>query len=183
MLRKIAFLMVFLVAAGSVASAQTATKMDARTLLVELGSMLTEIPESTEQCQALLGEIKVWQEEKLKELQKPKLLINITEPTEGPAVPRRPFVKGTVSDPNAKVWVIVHPMETGNYWVQPSLTPKKDGTWKVMIYIGRPGTEDVGKHFEIMAVANPEKKLKEGDVLSGYPEAKGKTQVIELTRK
>lgn len=183
MLRKAAFLMVFFIGLLSVSNVQTSTKMDARTMLVELGKMLTEIPESTRDCQALLKKVKAWQVGKLKELEKPKLAISITEPTEGAAVPRRPFVKGTVSDPNAKVWVIVHPMATGNYWVQPSLTPKKDGTWKVMIYIGRPGADDVGKHFEIMAIANPKVKLKEGDVLSGWPDAQWKTQVIELTRK
>lgn len=82
-----------------------------------------------------------------------------------------------------KVWVVIHPMEASDYWVQPSLTVKNDGTWKVMIYVGRPGRIDVGKQFEVMAVANPKVNLKEGDVLSGWPEAEWKSEVIELIRK
>ena len=92
-------------------------------------------------------------------------------------------MEGTVTDSNVRVWVIVHPMEVSDYWVQPSITVKENGSWKVKIYIGRPGSVDVGKQFEIMAVANPKDNLKEGDVLSGWPEAQAKSQVIEVTRK
>lgn len=109
--------------------------------------------------------------------------LRITEPPDNTPVPERPFVKGTVADPNAEVWVIVHPMEVSDYWVQPGVTVKEDGTWKVKIYVGRPGTVDAGKHFEIMAVANPELELKEGDVLSGWPKALWKSQVIEVIRR
>jgi hypothetical protein len=41
----------------------------------------------------------------------------------------------------------------------------------------------VGKYFEIIAVANPKAALKEGDVLSQWPEAQLRSQVIEVTRK
>lgn len=112
-----------------------------------------------------------------------QLHINITAPPDKTQVPERPFLEGTVSDAKAKVWVIVHPMEVSTYWVQPSVTVKEDGTWKVKIYIERTGTVDVDKQFEIMAVANPTEKLKEGDILGGWPEAQGKSQVIEVTRK
>jgi hypothetical protein len=109
--------------------------------------------------------------------------LRITSPLDKSQVTERPFVEGTVSDPNATVWVIVHPMEVSDYWVQPSVTVKEDGMWKVKIYIGRPGRIDIGKHFEIMASANMKSKLKEGDVLAGWPEAQGKSQVIEVTRR
>lgn len=112
-----------------------------------------------------------------------QLKLRIAAPPDKAKVPERPFVEGTVTDPNAKVWVVVHPMEVSDYWVQPSVTVKGNGTWKVMIYIGRPGTIDVGKQFEIMAVANPKARLKEGDVLREWPEAQRKSQVIEVTRK
>ncbi len=79
--------------------------------------------------------------------------------------------------------MVVHPMEVSEYWVQPPVTVKKDGTWRVMIYIGRPGTIDVGKQFEIMAVANPKVKLNEGDKLRGWPEAQWKSEVIFVTRQ
>lgn len=183
MLRKIAFLVVLFIGTASLVSGQTTARMDARALLVELGTMLKEIPDSIHECQALLKQMKAWQEKKLKELEVAKAPLRITAPSDGAKVPERPFVEGTVADPKAKVWVIVHPMDVSDYWVQPSLTPKKDGTWKVKIYTGRPGKIDVGKKFEIRAVASPEVKLKDGDVLSGWPEAKWKSQVIEVIRK
>ncbi len=46
-----------------------------------------------------------------------------------------------------------------------------------------PGGADVGKLFEIMAVADPKKKLNVGDVLKDWPEAKAKSRVIDVTRK
>ncbi|HEX8651558.1 MAG TPA: hypothetical protein VF708_12020 [Pyrinomonadaceae bacterium] len=74
-------------------------------------------------------------------------------------------------------------MEVSDYWVQPPVTMREGGKWKVQIHIGRPGADDVGKHFEIMAVANPKNSLKEGDKLKEWPEAKWKSQVIEVIRK
>ena len=183
MWRKLAFVMVLLMGAVSIASGQTSTKTDARALLTELGRMLTKTPETKEECQALLQTIKAWQEKKLKELKEPRAILRIIAPLDKAEVPERPLVEGTVSDPNAKVWVIVHPMTVSDYWVQPSVAVKEDGTWKVMIYTGRPGSIDVGKQFEIMAVANPKVKLSDGDILSGWPEAQWKSQVIELIRK
>ena len=183
MWRKVAFLMVLLMGTVSIVGGQTSTKIDARALLIELGNMLTEIPESKEDCQALFERIKAWQEAKLKELEAPKVELSIVEPKDGTKVPERPYIKGIVADPNAEVWVIVHPMEVADYWVQPRVSVRRDGTWKVNIYIGRPGRIDVGKHFEIRAVANPKAKLSRGDILRGWPEAKWSSEVIEVTRK
>lgn len=112
-----------------------------------------------------------------------QLNLRITAPLDKAKVLERPYVEGTVADSNVKVWVIVHPMEVSDYWVQPSVTVKETGSWKVKIYIGRPGSIDVGKQFEIMAVANPKMSIKEGDVISGWPDAQAKSQVIEVTRK
>jgi hypothetical protein len=109
--------------------------------------------------------------------------IQITLPQDGSQVLPRTYIEGSVSDPNAKVWVVIHPMEVSSYWVQPAITVGKGGTWKVMAYLGRSGNIDVGKQFEIMAVANPKFSLKEGDVLSRWPEVQWSSKVIEVTRK
>src|SRR5437879_7040594 len=71
--------------------------------------------------------------------------IRITAPVDGSEVPWRPIVEGTVSDPESKVWVIVHPLEVSKYWVQPPVTVREGGTWKVQIYIGEPGGAQIGK--------------------------------------
>lgn len=118
-----------------------------------------------------------------KELKTLQIVLHIIEPKNEDLVPEQPYVKGTVVDPNTKVWVIIHPMEVSDYWVQQRVNVKEDGTWRVQVHIGKPGFIDVGKQFEIMAVANPKVKLKEGDVLDEWPEAEGNSQLIVVTRK
>ena len=180
---KVIFLMVLLFGTVSVVGGQTTAQIDSHSLLTELGKMLSETPKSEKDCQAILNRIKVWHEVKLKEIKVSKGKLSIIEPKDKSRVPERPYVSGIVTDPNAEVWVIVHPMEVTDYWVQPRVTVKRDGSWKVSIYIGRPGSIDIGKHFEIIAIANPKSKVKEGDVLSGWPDAGWKSEVIEVIRK
>ncbi len=109
--------------------------------------------------------------------------ITIKFPSDGASVSERPIVQGVVMDKTAQVWVIVHPMKTSDYWVQPKVTVRKEGLWRVQVYIGRPGNIDVGKHFEMMAVANPKQTLHEGKVLGTWPEAQSQSEVIEVIRK
>lgn len=119
----------------------------------------------------------------LKLAQKPALKVHITDPKDGAKVPMQPIVRGTVSNTQAQVWIIVHPMATNGFWVQPKPTVKENGKWAASIFIGREGKVDVGEHFEIMAVANPMPKLRRGDVLDDWPEAQAKSQVIEVVRR
>lgn len=109
--------------------------------------------------------------------------ITVRDPNDGESVPWRPEIRGMVADRNAEVWVIVHPMEVSDYWVQPRSSVREDGSWRVIIYIGRPGSIDVGKRFEIRAIANPERELNEGDVLKYWPVAQWQSQIIEVTRE
>jgi len=113
----------------------------------------------------------------------PTLEIDISTTADRSSVVERPTVAGTVTDPNATVWLVVHPMAVSDYWVQPAVTIRRDGSWKVQIYIGRPGNVDVGKRFEIRAVANPKARLREGLVLGGWPEAEAISDVIEVERR
>lgn len=78
--------------------------------------------------------------------------------------------------------MVIHPMDVSEYWVQPSITVKESGRWKVQVYVGRPGGADVGKHFEVRAFAEPTEKLKEGR-RTEWPGAKWKSQVVEVIRK
>lgn len=126
---------------------------------------------------------KVAEEETITELEEQNDKIRITEPKDGDLVGYRPYIQGTVADPDAEVWVIVHPINLSAYWVQPSVSVKGDGTWKVELYMGRAGDIDVGKQFEILAVANPKAMLNEADVLSSWPNAQWNSQVIKVTRR
>ena len=109
--------------------------------------------------------------------------IRIISPMANGTANAQTFVEGHVSDPKAKVWVIIHPMEVSSYWVQPSVSVDKKGTWKVSAYFGRSSNIDVGKQFELIAIANPKASLKEGDVLSEWPKAHWSSEVVEVTRK
>jgi hypothetical protein len=96
---------------------------------------------------------------------------------------KRPIVEGTVSDPNALVWVIIHSLEVSDYWVQPRITVRDSGSWRVQVHLGRPGPIDVGKLFEVRAVANPDVGLREGEVLDAWPNAAAISNLVECTRR
>lgn len=108
--------------------------------------------------------------------------LQISTPVSG-AVTWRPRVEGRVSDPKLEVWVIVHPVGLSSYWVQPPVSVRRDGRWRVSVYIGRAGDIDVGKRFEIMAIADPKQKLTEGRVFSEWPKAKWRSDVVTVVRK
>lgn len=111
-----------------------------------------------------------------------QLKISITSPRDGASVSEKQVIKGKVSNPDAEVWVIIHPMIAGlGYWVQPSVTVDENGNWEVEAYIGVSG--DSGKQFQIRAVANPKKRIKEGDILQKWPKAERRSKVIKVTRK
>lgn len=109
--------------------------------------------------------------------------LSITSPHDGEVVDRRPVVSGRASTPNVSVWVIVHPMESSGYWVQPATSMHADGVWGGQIYVGSQKTLDEGKQFEIMAVANPKLDLKEGMVLDRWPVAEQVSPVIQIERR
>ena len=111
------------------------------------------------------------------------LKISLSSPKNNAKVWMRPKVKGTVTDTKANVIVVVHPIETSDYWVQPSASVTSNGSWSTSIYIGREGSVDVGKGFEIMAFANPKGTYSEGDVLSDWPKSKARSEKINVTRK
>ena len=107
--------------------------------------------------------------------------VTIVSPSRGEKVGPELIVSGTANKAN-EVWVIVHPGETPDYWVQPAATVK-DGVWGVQISVGRPDAIDSGKHFEIMAIAGPHKQLAPAQVLKLWPSARSKSKIISITRK
>ncbi|MEI7934352.1 MAG: hypothetical protein WCH30_04775 [Chlorobiaceae bacterium] len=107
--------------------------------------------------------------------------ITLVSPANGEKVGAELIVSGTAHNAS-EVWVIVHPAETPDYWVQPTATVKGD-VWDVQISIGRSGTLDSGKHFEIMAIADPRQQLAPSQVMKAWPSARWKSQIISVTRK
>lgn len=109
--------------------------------------------------------------------------LTIIKPVDKVGVKWRTVVKGNVSDPSAKVWVIVHPVGLSSYWVQPQTTVDRIGNWKAALYLGRPGNVDLDKEFNIMAIINPMEALTEGKVLTKWPDAKWRSRIITVIRK
>lgn len=106
----------------------------------------------------------------------------ISAPCDGAKVAQRSFVEGIVSDSNAQVWVVIHPVEGGDYWVQPNVTVREGGKWKVLCYFGESAQQYSGKHYEVTAITNPKEKLRDGQLYPNWPESESRSQVIEVTR-
>jgi hypothetical protein len=62
-------------------------------------------------------------------------------------------VEGTVSPPDARVYVLVHPNQDRYWWVQQEAKNGIQGAWKAEVSLGGPNS---GKktHFQIIAVAS-----------------------------
>src|SRR5689334_20355528 len=65
--------------------------------------------------------------------------IEIINPHDGDTVPEKSFVDVKVSGPATTVWVVIHPMQTGDYWVQQELSDRGNGKWRTQIHVGTPG--------------------------------------------
>jgi len=109
--------------------------------------------------------------------------LEINNPINGDLGVWRTKVTGRVSKPFAEVWVVVRPLETRDFWVQPKATIKANGDWETLIYLGGEGASHVGKVFDLRAIANPVDSLKEGLVFPGWPRAESKSEVIRVARK
>ncbi len=109
-------------------------------------------------------------------------VIMITSPPEGGEVDRRHAIEGTVSSPAREVWVVVHPLDTSSYWVQPRVSVDSSGAWQSMAYFGRSGDLDIGKRFEIVAIADPHSTLHEGEYGNAWPKAKWTSKPITVIR-
>jgi hypothetical protein len=109
--------------------------------------------------------------------------IQILEPLDRTRVAPRQLVTGIADAHLREVRVVVHPLDTGAYWIQAVSVLEKDGRWSVLAYFGRSGDIDAGKVFEVVAVAGLDQSLKEGTVLAGWPKAAQRSSVIRVTRQ
>jgi len=108
--------------------------------------------------------------------------LSIVEPKSGASLPSVITVRGTASR-HDRVWLIVHPTATSDYWVQAGVERGSRGEWLGEIHLGSPGSADRGKGFEVLAVAEPEKYLEEGMVLNGWPVSRWRSNIILVSRE
>ncbi len=93
----------------------------------------------------------------------------------------RPFVEGTCSGDDTTVWVVIHPFEIADFFVEPQAACS-DGTWKVEVFFGDKDTP-AGKQFEMRAFADPVKQLQEGQRLKTWPKGRARSKVVYLVRQ
>jgi hypothetical protein len=109
--------------------------------------------------------------------------ISITSPHDNAEVDRPARTEGIVSHPDAQVHIIVHPVGVPEYWVQPRASVHEDGKWTTMVYLGRPDINNPDKQYELMAIADPEKPVKVGDMLKKWPSSKWRSNIIRVKRR
>ncbi|MEQ1758249.1 MAG: hypothetical protein ABL986_08025 [Vicinamibacterales bacterium] len=109
--------------------------------------------------------------------------VSLLTPADGATVVHLQRLTGQVSDPEARVWLVIRPLEAPQeFWAQPPATVRNTGFWTATVYFGRSPQLDSGKHFEVRAFINPSKPLKPG-LVSGWPDAEARSEVIELIRR
>jgi len=107
----------------------------------------------------------------------------IDAPRNSEKVPRQCTVKVSFANRKAAVWVVVHPVGTGTYWVQPRASREASGIWNVNAVFGQAG--DSRKEFEICAwaLAAPTVGFQEGKVLRRWPDAKRSSGIVRVIRE
>ena len=109
------------------------------------------------------------------------LEVRIVQPQQNAEVGLTHLVRGNVSDPNARVRVLVHPLLTNLWWVQrPPSPPNQDGSWQTVCYFGTE-TEGVDEYFELIAIVTRE-RLDEGQTLSNLPDGAIRSDIIAVKR-
>lgn len=81
------------------------------------------------------------------------------------------------------VWLVVHPVNSTYYWVQPAVRTNINGYWIGVIFVGSLKESDVGERFQLRAFVNPKQELTLGNVLSDWPEAELSTPITEMVRE
>jgi hypothetical protein len=110
--------------------------------------------------------------------------IKITNPKNNDEVCLRPRVEGTFKCTTGfrVIKVIVHPVETNDYWVQQN-TVIDGSRWSCSIECGRNGDIDNGKGFEVRAFLNPREDLRQAQVNNDWPDSDAQSNLIYVTRK
>jgi len=107
--------------------------------------------------------------------------IKIDSPAKGAEVGRKETVQGTVSDPTAKVFVLIRSVEDSIWWVQRvPHPPNRDGHWETLCYFGK-ADEGPGENFLIIALVA--RGLKEGQQFDELPLYVARSETIKVRRR
>lgn len=110
-----------------------------------------------------------------------KVQVQIDSPQQNAEVLMEHPVKGKVSNPKVRVYVLVHPLKTNQWWVQrlPS-PPNQDGSWRTVCFFGTE-TQGAGEEFEVLAIATND-SLSEGTTLKELPQCGARSDIVTVKR-
>lgn len=110
----------------------------------------------------------------------------IHRPQNKQSVTRKSLIEGTVLNADT-VWVVVRPQKRDEYYFQPPIKVKNDGTWMGEIYVGSVSKESLGLNFEVRVFVKPvgapeSLEVLESTMLTSWPEAELSSMIVELVR-
>lgn len=110
-----------------------------------------------------------------------RALFRIVSPATGSDSNLQTAIEGIGAGEDDSVWVIVRAVGNNEFW--PNRAHLSGKEWSSQVVCGRPGIEDIGVHYQIMAVANPTSSLQHGVPVGSWPEAEKSSQLIEVIRR
>lgn len=66
-------------------------------------------------------------------------------------------VIGRVSDAEAQVWLVLHPVQSHDCWLQGPVNVRQDGSWHARVVYKKSELFTGDNNIEVRAVANPER--------------------------
>lgn len=113
----------------------------------------------------------------------PPAWVKLDFPLSGQEVGLRTCFAGRMSDPNAKVVLVIKPLDIASYYVEPNVASRSDGTFFVVAYVAEAGRQFIGKRFVARAYENPRLTLHESDELDDWPSGyDARSDLVEFTR-
>lgn len=109
--------------------------------------------------------------------------VTISTPRQGTGVPWRVCFTGSVSDPHSRVALILHSLENGIFYVEPEVSVRPDGTFRVMAYAAENSPSFNHTPLEAQAFVDPTKALHEGMRLSHWPKAASSSNIVDIYRQ
>ncbi|MBI4670844.1 MAG: hypothetical protein HY741_04140 [Chloroflexi bacterium] len=116
--------------------------------------------------------------------------ISINDPQDGTNVTLRYLAKGTVSDADAKVYVILHPLTVSEMWVQQTPIVDAQGNWQSTVIFGT-DTLGIGDRYELIALATNDNflvswatgnSLSNGQVVTSLPRKSNRSNLATVIR-
>lgn len=106
------------------------------------------------------------------------VIVSPDNPLNAPSLLQLACSKGGIE---GDVFFVVKPISVDEFFVQPQ-DPGWDEGCSGTVHLGRGGTLDIGKTYQVRAIAAPELPLDGNQRLSAWPAAKWRSEILTLVR-